>query len=166
MVVKALLSEDEYLRTGFDNPEPDYVDGVLVERSMPNNTHSRVIADIVIALGPLHKAGTLIVRPELRVRVAPRRYRVADLAYFTAPPTAEIPIAPPYAVVEVVSPDDRHDEIVAKLNDYERAGVQFIFLVDPPWRKLSRYVDGSLLAVSALEIPSHGVNLPLDAIFT
>jgi len=165
MVVKALLSEEEYLRAGFDNPEPDYVDGVLVERAMPNLTHSNVHRNILKAFRPWDDAGTLIALSELRLRVAPRRYRLADLSFFTAPPTAEIPVDPPYAVVEIVSPDDRHDEIVAKLDDYERAGVAYIFLVDPPWRKLSRYLDGSLLAVTALEIPSHGVKIPGDTIF-
>lgn len=46
MLTKAVISEDEYLRTGYDNPEPDYIEGVLVERTMPDNDHSRVHSNI------------------------------------------------------------------------------------------------------------------------
>ena len=165
MMVKSPLSEEEYLDTSFDNPEPDFVEGALVERAMPNNTHSLVHKNIFRALMPWDDAGTLHSRTEIRLRVVHNQYRVADLAYFTAAPTAEIPVDPPFAVIEIVSPDDRHDDIVAKLDDYERAGVAYIFLADPPWRKLSLYRGGSLLAVNALEMPEFGVKIPLDVIF-
>ena len=165
MMVKSLLSEEEYFHMSFDNPEPDLVDGVLVERAMPDTEHSLVHRSIFKALMPWDDAGKLIALSEIRLRVAPDRFRVADLAYFTARPTARIPVDPPFAVIEIVSPDDRHDDIVAKLDDYERAGVAYIFLADPPWRKLSLYRGGSLLAVNALEMPEFGVKIPLDVIF-
>ena len=34
-----LITEAEYLRMTFDGPEPDYVDGELVERAIPNFQH-------------------------------------------------------------------------------------------------------------------------------
>jgi Uma2 family endonuclease len=166
MAAKTLLGEEEYLAMGFDNPEPDYVDGVLVERAMPNSSHSRVQRKILIALRPWDDAGTLISCIEIRLRVAAGRFRVADLAYFTAAPTAEIPTEPPYAVIEIVSPGDRHDEIVTKLDDYERAGLRFIFLADPPSRRLSLYREGSLLAVPFLEMPDFGVKIAAELLFT
>jgi Uma2 family endonuclease len=165
MVVKALLSEDEYLDMSFDGPEPDYVDGVLVERAMPNTSHSRVNKNITKAMMPWDDRGELMAHPEIRVRVGARKFRVVDLAYFTANPTTEIPTEPPYVAIEVVSPSDRYDEIVAKLKDYESIGVPFIFLADPHWRSLSRYQEGNFLSVPALEIPSHDVSIPIEAIF-
>ena len=44
MTANTLISKEEYLRTSFENPEPDYVDGELVARSMPNYLHRRIQA--------------------------------------------------------------------------------------------------------------------------
>ena len=41
MAIKTLIPVEEYLRTGFEGPEPDFVAGELVERSMPNYFHAR-----------------------------------------------------------------------------------------------------------------------------
>jgi Uma2 family endonuclease len=132
---------------------------------MPNDTHSRIHTNIFMAFMPWASSGRLAARSEIRLRVAAGRFRVADIAYFTSSPTAEIPTEPPYAVFEIVSPGDRHDEIVAKLDDYERAGVRFIFLADPPSRKLSLYREGSLLAVPFLEMPDFGLKIPSEQLF-
>lgn len=165
MVVKALLSAEEYLQTSFESPDPDYIDGVLVERAMPANTHSRVSKNIFKAFLPWDDAGTLIARWEIRLQVSPSRFRVADLAFFTAAPTSEIPTEQPYVVVEVVSPTDRNDELIGKLADYDRAGIPFIFVAEPPYRLLWQYRERSLISVPALAVPSHNVDIPLDTIF-
>ncbi len=165
MATTALISEQEYLRMSFEGPEPEFVDGVLVERGMPNTVHSRAHKRLFKALMRWDDAGTLFSYSEIRLRLAPGRFRVADLACFTTDPTAVIPEIAPYAVIEIVSPDDRYEEIMEKLADYERVGIAFILLADPPQRRLSLYRDESLISVSALEMPEFGVAIPIDTIF-
>jgi Uma2 family endonuclease len=73
MPAGTLISAEEYLRMPFEGTEPDYVDGILVERSMPNNSHSRILRNIVFLLLPLDQAGTPVSRVEIRLRVGPDR---------------------------------------------------------------------------------------------
>jgi hypothetical protein len=39
MTTKTLMNREEYLRTSFEGPEPDYSDGELLERSEPDFFH-------------------------------------------------------------------------------------------------------------------------------
>jgi Uma2 family endonuclease len=165
MATKELVSREDYLRAAFDGPEPDYVDGEVVERSMPNAFHAKIQVRLSDALKPWEDRRQLFRLTEIRLRVAPDRFRVADLAVFSSDQDEPIPPDPPYAVVEIVSPDDRYEDLMNKLADYEQAGVEFIFVADPPVRKLSRYRHGDLFSASSLELPSYGVSIPLESIF-
>ncbi len=165
MATNTLLSTGEYLRSSFESPEPDYVDGELVERAMPNYFHSQIQLRLGYALKPWYDRGQLFGAPEIRLRVAPERFRVADFAVFSSEQDELIPRDPPYAVVEIVSPDDRHEELMSKLADYEAAGVEFIFVADPPTKRLSRYRRGDLLVVAALELSAYQVVIPANSIF-
>jgi len=159
------MAQEEYLRTSFEGTEPDYVDGELVERTMPNFFHSRVQVRLSDAFKSLEDRRQLFRSSEIRLRVGPGRFRVADFALFSSEQHEAIPETLPYAVIEIVSPDDRHEELMSKLGDYEQARVEFIFIADPPIRKLSRYVHGDLISVAALELAAYDVSIPLLKIF-
>ena len=165
MVTKTLVACEEYLRTSFEGPEPDYVEGELIERPVPNVFHSRTQVSLTDAFKPWADRKELFRHSEIRLRVAPDRFRVADFAVFSSKQNEPIPESTPYAVVEIVSPDDRHEELMSKLADYEAAGVAFTFVADPPLRKLSRYLNGDLLTVASLELPAYGVSIPAQKIF-
>lgn len=165
MATNTLISKAEYLRTSFESPEPDYVDGELVERPGPNFLHGRTQVRLAQAFMPWEDRGQLFGVSETRVLVAPERFRVVDFAVFGSEEQDLIPRDSPYAVVEIVSPDDRYEEIMNKLADYEQAGVGFVFLADPLVRRLAQYSRGNLITVSALELPAYGVKIPLESIF-
>ena len=165
MATKTLTSPEEYLQTSFEGPEPDYIEGELLERPVPNFFHSRIQTRLLYAFKPWDDRQQLFCAPEIRLRVAPDRFRIADFALFSSDQNEPIPEKAPYAIVEIVSPDDRYEEIMKKLADYDEAGVQFIFLADPPERKLSRYRRGDLFAVAALELAEYEVVIPPGAIF-
>ena len=160
-----LISKEEYLRTSFADMEPDYVDGELVERPLPNYLHSRIQVHLADAFKPWQDRRQLFRALGIRLRVAPERFRVADFAIFASAQQEQIPVDPPYAVVEIVSPDDRFEELMRKLADYEQAGIEFIFVADPPLRKLSRYSRGDLFSVAALELPAYDAVIPAGSIF-
>jgi Uma2 family endonuclease len=97
------------------------------------------------------------------MRLAARRYRVADVAVFEGQePSEEFPSSPPLIVIEIVSPDDRHTEIVEKLDEYKRWGVPNVWLVDPHSRRLYVYGDSGLAEVKAYELPQYELRLSRD----
>lgn len=165
MATNALISTDDYLRTSFEDPEPDYVEGEVVERPVPNYFHSQTQICLSDAFKPWQDRRQLFRSSEIRLRVSTDRFRVADFAVFASKQTEPIPVDPPYAVVEIVSPDDRYEDLMSKLADYEQAGVEFVFVADPPVRRLSRYSRGDLFNVTALELPAYHAVIPMDSIF-
>lgn len=163
MAAKTLLSEEEYLSTSFDGPEPDYLEGELVERSMPTTRHSRAGRKLIVRSTQPNLS--LCAFPELRIRVATRRYRVVDLALFDHEPADDIPIETPLAAIEILSPDDSYTELRRKFEDYELLGIPHIWLVDPITRSFAIYRQASLTNVGELTIPSHNFTLRLADIF-
>jgi len=160
MPTKALLTEEEYLRTSFDDRAPEYVDGELVERGLPNNSHSRTQQKFVFSFGKLGERLPIYPRPELRLRVAPGKYRIADLVvYAHQEPVEELPTQVPLVVIEIVSPDDRYDELMKKLEEYRTWGVPHIWLADPALGRTYAYRDGGLIPVPVLELPEFGIRI-------
>lgn len=161
---KTVLSVEEYLRTPYDGPEPEFVHGRVVPRATPDTFHSEAVDALIEAF--LRQAkGTLFRRPELRIQVAPERYRVVDLAIYDSKPRHAVPERKPLIAIEVLSPDDSYADLMHKFADYAAFGVAHIWLVDPIIRRFSVYHDGSLTAVAQLEVPEHAVSIRLSDIF-
>lgn len=165
MATKAVISEAEYLSTTYDDPVPEFVLGEIVERSRPNNAHRRAQVELILRFRFEQDHLRLYPRPGLRVRVAPDHYRIADLLVYSGhEPEDSIPAELPLVSIEVVSPDDRHEEIMTKLAEYEAWGVPHVWLV-PGLRRLSVYSNGSLTAVPAFDLPGHAMRIDGSAIF-
>jgi len=84
MATNTLISKEEYLRTSFPDSEPDYVDGELVARSMPDYLHSRTQVHLADAFKPWQDRRQLFRALGIRLGVAPERFRVADFAVFAS----------------------------------------------------------------------------------
>jgi Uma2 family endonuclease len=151
----------------FPDREMELVDGELVERSSPNNTHSRTQGRLFSRFDRLADRLRLFPRTELRLRVAPARYRVVDLAVYTGEePVAEVPSEPPFVAIEIVSPDDTYAGIMERLQDYHDWGVRHVWLLDPQSRRFSAYGAEGLQPVAALELPELGVRITPEEIFS
>jgi Uma2 family endonuclease len=82
---------------------------------------------------------------------APNKVRRPDVSFIRAErlaanqiPPGHLRIAPDLAV-EVVSPNDLHYETDQKLEDYQRAGVRVIWVINPQTRTVRVYrLDGSI----------------------
>src|SRR5262249_18773066 len=132
--------------------------------AMPNNFHSEAIDALVETF--IRQAPTaLFRRPELRIQIAPERYGVVDLAIFDHKPHQAVPEMKPLIVIEVLSPDDSHAELMRKFTDYAEIGVPHIWLVDPVARRFSVYRDESLIGTTQFEVPAHGVLIRQSDIF-
>jgi Uma2 family endonuclease len=166
MSTRTLITPEEYERMSFDGLEPDYVDGELVERALPNDSHSQIQAELTIVFGELRKRHRLHVRPELRLRVSASRYRVADLCVFLGePPARPYPQSPPQIVIEIISPDERHTELMSKLEDYEAWGVANVWAVNPELKRLHVFSAGALTPASRWQVPDLGVEITPEQVF-
>ena len=145
MSSRVQIPVDEYLRTSYQ-PDCDYVEGGLLERNAGDFLHS-------ITQGEVYA----------RLRLGERQFRVADAAAFEEPiPAVKHPSSPPLVVVEIVSPDDRHGEIVRKLDECFRWGCPNVWLVDPNNRRLYVYSERGLAETPVLELPAHEIRWTID----
>ena len=74
----SLIPVEEYLRTTSD-PDCEYVDGVIEERPVGEYDHATWQAILVAFFTVRQNELGILARPELRVRVAHRRFRVPDV---------------------------------------------------------------------------------------
>ena len=129
-----------------DRPMPELVDGQLMEREMGLKSDR-------IALTLMRRIGNFVEEHDLgetngsqgSFRIfpgEPNRVRIPDGSYTSK---AHIPsggtfeghgLIAPDLVVEVVSPNDVAEELHAKLNDYQSAGVLLIWVVYPKSRTI------------------------------
>src|SRR5271165_2094558 len=96
MSVGTLLSVDEYLRTSFD-PDCDFIEGQVLERNVGKRKHSYAQGEIGAWFRARKAQLQLQPFPEIRLRVAPGRVRIPDVALCEFPlPDEEVFTTPPY----------------------------------------------------------------------
>jgi Uma2 family endonuclease len=154
---------EEYLSTVYE-PDVDYDDGILIERNVGKQKHSRTQGGIVAHLWNHQKEWGIRVYVEQRVQVAPRRFVVADIcAALASSPKDDILITPPLFTIEILSPDDKFADVERKAQKYLAMGVEYVWTVDPETGRCWRHdpqnwmipVPDSIFRVegTAIEIP-------------
>jgi len=114
----ASVSLEEYLHTSY-RPDCDYVDGELQERNVGELDHGEVQGAVVQWFRTHGSEWNIRTIPEMRLRVAPTRCRVADVClFFRGEALEQVPQQPPLAVIEVLSPEDRVSRYRERLEDY------------------------------------------------
>ena len=167
VLARSQIGVEEYLDLVFDDrPEPDYVDGEVVERALPTPVHSQIQGLLILLFAPLMTRFRLVLLPELRMRVESRRFRVVDLAiYRDSRPEGRYATTPAYVAIEIVSPDDRHSELTERLDDYRRWGVPHIWLVDPQLKRVYEYTEAGLHQFPALRLPEFDFEISAQELF-
>ncbi len=165
MATKTLITEAEFLRMTFDGPEAEYVNGELMERTMPNLPHSRVQGRFCVLFG-VEAAGRLFAFPELRIRTSDGHFRTPDITvYRDRQPVGLVPAETPFIVIEIVSPGDPHEELMTKLAEYSALGVPHVWIAEPGLQSLSVYERGSLLRTEAFTLPEFGLRFTAAQLF-
>ena len=159
--VPTAVSIEEYLHASYEWA-PEYEDGQVVERPVPNELHSLAMLAIIRAV--CASGARIFALPELRIRIGESRFRIPDLSFYEEPPKPGN-TKPPLAVVEVVSPDDRYPVLLDRLADLSAFGVTYLWLISPEQRLVQRYDHRSLVKVDAIEIPERGLTIPAEQIF-
>jgi Uma2 family endonuclease len=165
MEARAALSVEEYLRTSFPDLDKEYRDGELLERSVPDNLHSKTQAFLIAFFMALRKKLLVFPRPELRLKLRTGLYLIPDVSLFhPTDPTQAVPDAPPFVAIEILSSDDRQTKVREKLEEYRAWGVPHVWLVDP-YSKRMYTCDAGLMEVPTLKIPELGIEVTSADIF-
>jgi Uma2 family endonuclease len=158
-----LVSPDEYLNSSY-GPDMEYVDGVLVERGVPTVAHSLLQHILEVYLEFYYEQFQFEPLPEVRTQIVERaRYRIPDVMLCPVPlPPGKIVNTIPWAVIEILSPEDRFSDLVARFQDYKKIGVRHMVLLDPEDLVAYRFENGALTQTqfTSLELPTG--ELPFD----
>ena len=165
MATSTQLPVEEYLRMSFGGPDREYLDGEVVERTVGGKKHSIVQRQFMRAIDRAKEPHPLEFFPELRMRIAEKRYRIADAAVFREEPGDEVPSTPPLIILEVVSRDDRLTEVIEKLEEYRDWGVPHVWLADPYTAKLHVVTDEGMREVRAFELPEYNLRISKEDLF-
>lgn len=167
-----------------DDPLFEVVNGQIVELPNMSSYSSQLANDLVIALA-LHlnqtKSGTVLseILFSIPIKKDADNQRRPDVAYLSkerwplshrAPDTDPWPAVPNLAV-EVLSPNDRIQEVTDKIHEYFEAGVELVWVVNPRRETVSVYTSPQQVAIlgrsdtlTAGEVIP-GILLPLGQLF-
>ena len=138
--VPPLMTAEELLRLNLQDKRTELVRGGLVVREPAGYQHGDVAARLLVAVANHVNANHLgrVFAAETGFTLArnPDTVRAPDVAFISAarlpepPPRGFAELAPDLAV-EVLSPDDRPGEVLAKVADWLNAGARLVWVVDP-----------------------------------
>lgn len=163
MATATLVPLSEYLTTSYEH-DPEWIEGELRERPMPDRYHSQTQSFFISFFARRTDLG-LSVCAELRLRSAPGRYRIPDICLLRDDaPFQAVPDIPPVLCIEILSPDDSMSEMHDKIADYLTMGVPNIWIVDPRRRALFTADATGTHTAAVLTLPGTDVSLTADQI--
>jgi Uma2 family endonuclease len=148
-----LLTADEFLDWP-DEPgrRQELIRGEVTSMSLPGGRHGKIAGKILRLVGNHVEAerlgDTYAAETGFIVAHDPDTVRGADVAFVRTErlaaitqPEKYVPFAPDLAV-EVLSPNDRDDEVEEKVQTWLRAGALLVWTVDPDSRTVTVYRAG------------------------
>ena len=165
MSVTTLISVEEYLRTSYQDGDREYIDGRVVERNLGTTDHAHCQSRMLFfLLGNYPKRWSSV---EVRVQVKPTRFRIPDVTCIWGPkPESSIIHEPPFLVIEVLSPDDRAEDVQEKVDDYLSFGIQYVWVVNPRTRRGYVYTPEGMREAKdgVMRTANPEIALPLSAV--
>ena len=148
------MTAEQLLREQPPNKRTELVRGVLVVREPAGYRHGEVTVNLTVAIaafvGAQRLGRVLAAETGFKLATDPDTVRAPDVAFIHRdrvpdPSPRGFPALAPDLVVEVLSPDDRPGEVLAKVADWLEAGCRLVWLVDPV-RRLGRVyrADGTV----------------------
>ena len=161
------MTPEEYLRLPEEKPYLEYVDGVVLQKPMPNEDHGELVVELASLLREWARPNGGRVAVEVRAKLGDLpNYRLPDVSYWKAgiPRGQE---APPTLAVEVRSKDQTLAELRRKCEFLRSTGVEACWLVDPVARTAELFEGKSrgtsIETLKAACVP--GFELPLAKLF-
>jgi len=145
-----LVAIEEYIARfvdGGEKPTCEYMDGVLIPKSMGTKKHSQVQANLTRLIGNRYEE-TLNPLPELTTRLREGQFYVPDMAVEELakpiPGRYPGPKEPVLLCIEIVSPPDRVGKLFGKCEEYHRWGVPYCWVIDPEPKTAWEYFPDDL----------------------
>lgn len=154
--VRTILTEMDLLRLGAQDRRFEVIDGEIKEMSPVGYEHSTVVGNTYDVLNPhvkAHKLGyvhgdSLIYVLHVDEETGVRKTRIPDVSFIRRGrlPNKEARALPfhgaPDLAVEVVSPDDKADELLERIHDYFEYGTEQVWVLYPAQRELHQLIRG------------------------
>ena len=177
MAISTLISAEEFDRLSQESEvRLEYLDGEVIELSIPRPRHALIIRILLAKLNALdlsNKSGLWIFGSEFRLRTD--RRIIPDLAFLKAPKPLLLDVDQtpidliPDLTIEVISPSETALDVERKITAYLEAGVSEVWIVYPEaqhvyihWSNTSKLLKSGDLVESAL-MP--GWSCPVSEIF-
>jgi Uma2 family endonuclease len=151
--IPPLLTADQLQRLYLPRKRTELVRGSLRVREPAGFRHGEVTATLALAIGQhvsAHGLGLLLAAETgFKLESDPDTVRAPDIAFIRrerrpVPPPAGFAELAPDLVVEVLSPEVRPGEVLAKVGDWLNAGTRLVWVVDPMREAVRVYrTDGS-----------------------
>lgn len=151
-----LMTADEFLALPDDGTERMLIRGHLWEKPMTkrNRWHSSAEARIVhliwvwLETRPSPRGEVYSGEAGFRIRRNPDTIVGINVAYVSHevasrdPDDTRLVDGPPVLAVEILSPNDKQEEIAAKVDGYLEAGVPLVWVVDPHFKTVTVHRPG------------------------
>jgi Uma2 family endonuclease len=165
MATATLTSLETYLTTSYE-PDCDFVDGILEDRNVGEYDHNVVQMAILFWFHQHGREWRIRAIQEQRTRVASTRVRIPDVCVFSRDvPIEQVFTRPQLIAIEVLSPEDRHSRIEARMNNFRSFGVPNLWVVDPETRSGWDLSDGNWVRKERLEVAGSPIYLSLPELF-
>lgn len=122
------ITLDEYMNTSY-SPDCEYIDGVVVERNVGQGKHAYTLSKVLLKLAELTADEKRVALVAQRTQVSQTRVRVPDVCVVEE--LEEVVTKAPLLCVEVFSPDDRWNRVLASVGEYQAMGVPCVWVIDP-----------------------------------
>ena len=179
----ALITAEQFAEMNLDGPY-ELVCGEIVEMTRPGGVHGFVCSKVSSRLDQWAETTDFgcVIGNDAGIRTAPKSVRGPDLMLvpWSQLPNRQLPVGwfetPPVLIVEVFSPSDRWNKMLAKVAEYHEAGVAEVWVVKPSSRSVhvfgldtdpiqlsqesmlaSRHLPGFQCAVASLFPPEGGI---------
>jgi Uma2 family endonuclease len=164
MAAGTLVSVAEYLNTRY-RPDCDYVDGEVRERNFGEFDHSSMQGEIIYWLRSHYSHLVRRVLPEQRVQVKATRFRIPDVCVLAeGAPREAVTRTPPLLCIEILSKEDRMNEVVDRLDDYFQMGVPVCWIIDPVKCRAWTATTGQLLEPEDGTLRAGEIEMPLSEV--
>jgi len=153
MTSSETLTSDGLARLKLDNKRTELVRGQLIVREPAGFRHGVIAASIASLISDYvarHELGVVVAAETgFKLSSNPDTVRAPDAAFIAKarvphPMPRGYPSMAPDLAVEVLSPDDRPGEVLAKVADWLSAGSALVWVIDPDRRTARVYrADGT-----------------------
>jgi len=167
MGVTTSIPVEEYLSTSYD-PDVEYVDGELVERNVGELDHGRLQILIGAYLAAREVEWGIFAYTETRTQVLPTRFRLPDICVVKGrEPEGQILTEPPFLCVEILSKDDRAEDVQERIEEYLAFGVPYVWIIHPRKRLAYVYTERGMekAAGGVLRTSNPDIVVPLAGIW-